>query len=174
MNTRMILLAALALSATLATACSKDTSTSASTQKADAAASAITVSLLPPDAGTDASSVPMGTLKNYFPRDGVGGYRRVVHSTVRDGYAEAALEKDGKDVAVLSISDAERMAYAKAKFEKATETLDGSPLLTEGKDLSTILVKGRFEIKVFSRTLDADARKAILSAFDLKGLASQT
>ena len=88
-------------------------------------------------------SVPTSTLKNYFPPDGAGGYRRVIRAG-KDGYAEAALEKDGKEVAVLSISDAERMAYVKAKFESATEKLEGSPLLTVGSDLSTILVKDRF------------------------------
>ena len=172
MNTRMILFAALALSSTLATACKKDASTSTQRrQTADAAAPVVTVSIAAPDAGAPPSGAPTGPLKSYFPQDGVGGFRRVIRAG-RDGYAEAALEKDGKEVAMLSISDAERLAYVKAKFEDATEKLDGFPLLTVGKDLSTILVKDRFEIKVLSKTLDADARKAILASFDLKGLGS--
>jgi hypothetical protein len=169
MNDRMMLLAVLVLSSTLATACSKKTNpTPAPT--ASASGPFVTVTTTPPDAGAADASAPLAALKNYFPPDGAGGYRRVIQSTARDGYAEAALEKDGKEIAVLSISDAERMAYVKAKFENATEKLDGCPLLTSGKDLSTILVKDRFQLKVLSKTLDAEQRKAILAMFDLKGL----
>jgi hypothetical protein len=168
MKTRTILLAALALSSTLALACSKK-DPPASTQAPDAAPTVITVSLAPPDAGAD-SGAPTGPLKNYFPQDGTGGYKRV-HRAAREGYAEAGLEKDGKEVATLSISDAERMTYVKAKFENSTEKLEGFPLMTVGKDLSTILVKDRFQVKVLSKTLDPEARKAILASFDLKGLA---
>jgi hypothetical protein len=165
MNPRTILLAVLALSSALATACSKK-SPPPPTAAVDAAAP---VATLTTDAGTGEAGAATA-LKDYFPQDGAGGYKRVIHSTTRDGYVEAALEKDGKEVAILSISDAERMAYVKAKFESATEKLQGYPLLTSGKDLSTILVKDRFQIKVLSKTLDADARKAILATFDLKGL----
>jgi hypothetical protein len=167
MNPRTILLAVLALSSALATACSKK-SPPTPTATVDAAAPVATVTVAP-DAGTGEGGAT-AMLKDYFPQDGAGGYKRVIHSTTRDGYVEAALEKDGKEVAILSISDAERMAYVKAKFESATEKLQGYPLLTSGKDLSTILVKDRFQIKVLSKTLDADARKAILATFDLKGL----
>lgn len=172
MKTRSILLTApvLAFSATLALACSKK-DPPASTQAPDAASTVITVSLTPPDAAAGAEAgTPTGPLKNFFPQDGAGGYRRVLRAG-REGYAEAALEKDGKEVATLSIADAERMAYAKVKFENAAEKLDGYPLLTVGKDLSTILVKDRFQIKVLSKTLDPEARKAILASFDLRGLA---
>jgi hypothetical protein len=169
MNDRKTLLAVLVLSSTLATACSKKT-TPTPTPTASASGPVVTVTTTPPDAGAADASAPHAALKNFFPPDGAGGYRRVIQSTARDGYAEAALEKDGKEVAVLSISDAERMAYTRAKFESATEKLDGYPLLTSGKDLSTILVKDRFQIKVLSKTLDAEQRKAILASFDLKGL----
>lgn len=169
MNTRTILFAALALSTALTTACKQAPPTPASTGTPDAAPSVVTVAISPPGAGGVASGVPTAPLKDYFPQDGAGGYRRVVRAN-RVGYAEASLEKDGKEVAILSIADAERLAYAKARFERATEKVDGFPLLTSGKDLSTVLVRDRFEIKVLSRTLDASARKAVVASFDLKGL----
>jgi hypothetical protein len=171
MNTRTILFAVLALSSVAALACSKKGDPSP-TAAPDAAASVISVTTTPPDAGAADASGPTATLKSYFPQDGAGGYKRVIRSASRDGYAEAALEKDGQEVAVLSISDAERMAYVRAKFDGATEKVEGYPLLTSGKDLSTILVKDRYQLKVLSKTLDADARKAILATFDLKGLGS--
>lgn len=169
----LLLLAApaLMLSFPLTTACSKKETPPTPAPVASASGPRVTVTTTT-DAGPTDASAPLAALKNYFPADGAGGYKRVIQSTARDGYAEAALEKDGKEVAVLSISDAERMAYVKAKFESATDKLDGYPLLTSGKDLSTILVNGRFQIKVLSKTLDAEQRKAILSSFDLKGLGS--
>ncbi len=170
MNTRTILLVALALTSTLTTACKKAPPAPAAT--ADSGAGVVTVTLTPPpspDGGGVASGVPTAPLKDYFPQDGAGGYKRVLRAN-RVGYAEAALEKDGKEIAVLSIADAERLAYLKTKFENATERVEGFPLITQGKDLSTILVRDRFQIKVLSKTLDADARKAILASFDLKGL----
>lgn len=112
---------------------------------------------------------PAGTLNKFFPKDGEGGYKRVFTAD-KEGYAEAKLQKDGKEVAVVSISDAERLAYAKAKFESATDKLEGFPLMTVGKNQSTVLVKNRFQVKVSSPTLEHEARKAILSTFDLKGL----
>ena len=52
---------------------------------------------------------------------------------------------------MLSIADAERLANAKAKFEGSTEKLEGFPLMTVGKNQSTVLVKDRFQVKVSSQ-----------------------
>ena len=171
MNTRTTLVAALALSLTLATACTKAPPTPASTETPEAASPSLAVGERAglSDAGGMASGVPTAPLKEYFPLDGAGGYKRVIRAN-RVGYVEASLEKDGKEIAILSISDAERLAYVKARFENATEKVDGFPLLSSGQDLSTILVRDRFEIKVLSKTLDASARKAVLASFDLKRL----
>ena len=155
---------ALVLSLFVLTACSK--ATPESTRWNDAAAvAAPTVS---------ASSAPLetGSLNAYFPKDGAGGYARVFTAD-KPGYAEAKLQKDGKDVAQLTISDADRVPGAKEKFATATEKLEGYPLMQVGKNQSTILVKDRLQVKVSSQTLDEAARKAILSTFDLKGLATR-
>jgi hypothetical protein len=148
--------------AALLAACSKDEPKS--TRWNDAAAA---VASAPP-----VSSVPAiatGTLNKFFPKDGEGGFTRVFAAD-KEGYAEAKLQKDGKDVGQLSISDAERVPGAKGKFDGATEKLDGFPLLKVGNNQSSVLVKERFQVKVSSPTLDHDARRAILSTFDLKGL----
>jgi hypothetical protein len=126
----------------------------------------VTVTLAPPDA---APAAPTGSLNKFFPKDGDGGYKRVF-SADKEGYAEAKLQKDGKDVATISISDGDRLAAAKGKFEGATEKLEGFPLMTVGKNQSTVLVKDRYQVKVSSQTLDPEARKAVLAMFDLKGL----
>jgi hypothetical protein len=106
-----------------------------------------------------------------FPPDGVDGHKRVF-TQEKEGFAEAKLQKDGKDVATLAISDASTDADAKAKFEKSTEKVSGYPLVTVGKNQSALLVKDRYQVKVSSQTLDADARKALLQKFDLQALAA--
>ena len=132
----------------------------------DDAAAAVSVPAIASDAPPP---IAAGTLNKFFPKDGEGGFKRVFAAD-KEGYAEAKLQKDGKEVATLSISDADRVPGAKEKFAGATEKLDGHPLMTVGKNQSTVLIKDRFQVKVSSPTLDADARKAILATFDLKGL----
>jgi hypothetical protein len=155
---------ALLFSLVLVAACRKETPQS--TRWDDAAATA------PPVASASSAPIETGSLNKYFPKDGEGGYARVFTAD-KPGYAEAKLQKDGKDVAQLTISDADRVPGAKEKFAAATEKLDGYPLMQVGKNQSTILVKDRLQVKVSSQTLDEAARKAILSTFDLKGLSTR-
>jgi hypothetical protein len=42
-----------------------------------------------------------------------------------------------------------------------------------GKNQSSVLVNKRFQVKVSSKTLGPDARKAVLGSFDLAGLAKR-
>lgn len=168
MSPRRILVTAFLLCfAALASGCKKDEPKS--TRWEDAAAAIASAPAVDADAAPGVALSAAGTLNKFFPKDGEGGYKRVFTAD-KEGYAEAKLQKDGKEVAVVSISDAERLAYAKAKFEGATEKLEGFPLMTVGKNQSTVLVKNRFQVKVSSPTLEHEARKAILSTFDLKGL----
>lgn len=109
-------------------------------------------------------------LNPFLPADGTDGYSRTF-TQEKDGFVEAKLKKDGQDVAVLSISDASGDEAAKSKFATATDKLSGHPLVTVGKNQSAVLVHDRYQIKVSSQTLDADARKALLAKFDIDGLA---
>jgi hypothetical protein len=113
---------------------------------------------------------PGSAFNTFFPADGVDGTSRVF-SQEKAGFAEAKLKKDGKDLAVLSISDTASDPEAKSKFGSATEKLDGAPLVTVGKNQSAVLVKDRYQVKVSSQTLDAEARKAWLGRFNLNGIA---
>lgn len=151
----------------LASGCKKDEPKS--TRWDDAAAAIASAPPADLDAAGAVAPIPAGSLNKYFPKDGDGGYKRVFAAD-KEGYAEAKLQKDGKEVAIVSIADAERLAYAKAKFDGSTEKLDGFPVMAVGKNQSTVLVKNRFQVKVSSQTLDHEARKAILAMFDLKGL----
>ena len=162
MNRRWICSALLA--AALLGACKKDEPKS--TRWDDAAA--VTVTVAP---SSSVAALPTGSFNKFFPKDGDGGYKRIF-SADKEGYAEAKLQKDAKDVAMLSISDTERLATAKGKFEAATEKLEGYPVIKVGNNQTTVLVKDRFQVKVSSPTLDHEARKSILGTFDLKGLGS--
>lgn len=109
-------------------------------------------------------------LNAFFPADGTDGYSRVF-SQEKEGFVEAKLKKDGQEVATLSISDASSDEGAKSKFASASDKVNGHPLVTVGKNQSAVLVNNKLQVKVSSQTLDADARKALLTKFDLAGLA---
>jgi hypothetical protein len=105
-----------------------------------------------------------------FPADGTDGYKRVF-TQEKSGFAEAKLQKDGKDIATVSLADSANDDTAKEKFAKSTEKLGDHPLVTVGKNQSAVLVKDRYQVKVSSPTLDAAARKTLLEKFDLAGIA---
>jgi hypothetical protein len=132
----------------------------------DAAASA-----KPAAIASDAPPVKAGaTFNAFFPADGAEGMKRVF-SQEKAGFVEAKLSKDGKQIAVLTISDTTTEPDAKKKFENSTDKVKGHPLVLVGKNQSALLVKDRYQVKVSSTELDADARKAWLERFDLAGLA---
>lgn len=123
-----------------------------------------------PTAITAEGSKPGSAFNKFFPADGTDGHSRV-YTAEKAGFAEAKLKKDGKDVATLSISDTANEPDAKGKFASAGDKVKGFPLVTVGKNQSAVLVKDRYQVKVSSQSLDADARKAWLDRFDLAGLA---
>jgi len=130
---------------------------SAAQEKASAAASA------PPVPKTET-----GAVNKFFPKAEAG--TKLVYSVDKPGYAEAKLvSEDGGELATVVVGDAD--ADAKAKFASAKDKLDAYPLVTVGKNQSALLVGSR-QVKVTSKTLDADARKAWLAKFDLAGLAA--
>jgi hypothetical protein len=112
-----------------------------------------------------------GEFNKFFPQ-GSAGYARVF-SQEKKGFAEAKLNKDGKNVAVLSISDTSSLPAAAKKYEKSTTTLGSYPLLEEAPLKSTgVLVNNRFQVKVASRdpSFSATDRKTWLEKFNLDGL----
>ena len=111
-----------------------------------------------------------GSFNKFFPPSG-GGYQRV-YSQEKKGFAEAKLKKDGKEVAVLAISDTLNNPSAAKKFEKSTQKIKGYPAVSQGKTGTTVLVGDRFQVKVLSRdpAFSESDRQAWLDKFDLKGL----
>jgi hypothetical protein len=110
-----------------------------------------------------------GTFNKFFPKDGADGLK-LVPTADKEGYAEYKAEKDGKDVARLSIDDADEKE--KAKYKDAKETVAGHPYHQLGANKSSILVADKYQVTITSAGggLDAAARKALFEKFDLSGL----
>ena len=110
------------------------------------------------------------SFNKFFPKAGEG-YDRV-YTQEKKGFAEAKLKKDGKDLAVMAISDTLNTPIAAAKFQQSTATIGGFPSVQQGSTGTAVLVADRYQVKVLSRdpSFTARDREAWLAKFDLKGL----
>lgn len=153
----------------LLTACSKNAEKTDRWEQAAASAQrAAEEKKSAPAASSAAPKADTGTLNKFFPADGPEGKR--VFTADREGYAEAKLTQDGKDVALLAVTDLNGKDADKKKFEGAAEKVGTYPVATFGKNKSMILVNERWQVSVSSQTLDHAARKKLLEKFDLAGL----
>lgn len=112
-----------------------------------------------------------GSFNKFFPPDNTESASRVFTAD-KEGYAEAKLTKDGKEIALLAITDLNGKDADKSKFASATEKVETYPVATFGKNKTMILVKDRYQVSASSQTLDHEARKGLLSKFDLRGLSA--
>lgn len=105
----------------------------------------------------------------YFPKP-QSGYERV-YSQEKKGFAEAKLKKDGKELAMLSISDTTGLPATAAKYQNTTEKISGFPAMSMGNTQTGVLV-GKYQVKVLSRdpSFTKEDREQWISKFDLKGL----
>lgn len=97
----------------------------------------------------------------------------VVFKQEKQGFAQASLQKEGKEVAVLSISDTANNAAAAEKYRGASEKIDGYPALPSGSLGTGVLVDDRFQVQVRSAAdggLTAEERAEWIKKFDLIGL----
>ncbi|BAT56137.1 hypothetical protein NOS3756_51390 [Nostoc sp. NIES-3756] len=106
----------------------------------------------------------------FFPSE-EAGYQRV-YTQEKKGFAEAKLKKDGKDLALLSISDTSSLPTAAAKFSNSTKKIGGYPAVEVGNTQTAVLV-GKYQVKVLSRSpsFTASDRADWLEKFNLNGLA---
>ncbi len=107
----------------------------------------------------------------FFPSAG-DGYQRVF-TQEKKGFAEAKLKKEGKDAAMLSISDTTSVPGAAAKFANSSKKISGYPAVEVGNTQTAVLVGDRYQVKVLSRSpsFTASDREAWISKFNLSGLA---
>ena len=107
----------------------------------------------------------------FFPAAGAGFER--VYTQEKKGFAEAKLKKDGKDVAMLSISDTKSTPITATKFQSSTIKIGGYPAVEIGKTQTAVLVGDRYQVKVLSRdpSFTSSDRQDWIEKFNLKGLA---
>ncbi|NJN31808.1 MAG: hypothetical protein HC824_16305 [Synechococcales cyanobacterium RM1_1_8] len=109
----------------------------------------------------------------FFPRSvaGYDGYQ-VVAAQEKKGFAEFKVNKDGANVAVLSINDTSSNPGAATKYSSSSREIQGFPALGIGNNGTGVLVGDRYQVKVQSRSdsFSADDRDAWLQKFDLQGL----
>lgn len=125
-----------------------------------------------PTAETVAASKPLsgGEFNKFFPKS-QSGYN-VVFAQEKTGFAEAKLNQGGQNVAMLSINDLANNASAATKYKDSSSTIAGYPAVTQGKNITAILVNNRYQVKVQSRaeSFTASDREAWLQKFNLNGL----
>jgi hypothetical protein len=111
-----------------------------------------------------------GSFNKFFP-SASGDFKRV-YTQEKKGFAEAKLEKDGKEVAVMAISDTANNVSATQKFKQSSKTISGYPAVNQGSTGTAVLVGDRYQVKVLSRdpSFTESDRATWLSKFDLKGL----
>jgi len=111
-----------------------------------------------------------GKFNRYFP-DSASGYERV-YSQEKKGFAQAKLNQDGKEIAILSISDTLNNPSAAAKFQESDEKINGYPAVSQGNSGTAILVGDRYQVKIRSKdaAFDAGDREKWLGKFNLRGL----
>jgi hypothetical protein len=116
------------------------------------------------------SSEQGATFNKFFPV--AKGYD-VIPAQEKKGFAEYKVTKDGKTLAMLSISDTLNVPGSAAKYQSSTSKVGNYPSVEQGTTATGILVNGRYQVKVLSRDpafVQAN-RVAWLQKFDLQGLA---
>ncbi len=118
-----------------------------------------------------AKDATQGSSFNRFFPDPGNGYERI-YTQEKKGFAEAKLKKDGKDMAMLAISDTTSTPSAAEKFKSSQKRIGGYPAVDQGSTATAVLVGDRYQVKVLSRdpAFTASDREAWLQRFDLRGL----
>lgn len=108
-------------------------------------------------------------LNKFFPK--AEAPYSLIFKQEKTGFVMASLEKDGKSVASLSISDTANEPAARDKFKNATATLKGNPMAQSGS-LGTAVLVDEFQLQVRSANpgLTKEEREAWLAKFDFDGL----
>ena len=116
------------------------------------------------------SATSGGTFNRYFPDSG-DGYQRV-YSQEKKGFAQAKLNRDGKEVAILSISDVLNNPSTVDKFQNSTEKIKGYPVVNQGSTGTALLVGDRYQVKIRSKdaSFTESDRTEWLGKFNLRGL----
>lgn len=115
-------------------------------------------------------AVEGGEFNRFFPQ--VDSPWDIVFKQEKSGFAQASLQKDGREVALLSISDTVNNPEAKDKYQGTETNIAGRPAVAVGGQGTAILVNNRFQVQVRSMdpTFGSEERKAWLAKFNLDAI----
>lgn len=138
-------------------------------QKPDRWAEAQKASTQKPQAVSQ-DSVAGSEFNRFFPQ--VESPWDIVFKQEKTGFAQASLQQDGREVAVLSVSDTVNNPEAKDKFQNVKEQLAGMPIASVGEDSTAILVGDRFQVQVRSMdpVIGPAERQEWLTKFNLQAI----
>jgi hypothetical protein len=113
-----------------------------------------------------------GEFNKFFPTAD-DDYERVF-TQEKKGFAEAKLKKDGKELAMLAISDTASTPTTAASYSNSTTKIAGYPAREIGNTQTAVLVNNRYQVKVISRdpSFTASDRAEWIEEFNLDGLAT--
>ncbi len=116
------------------------------------------------------SSQSGSSFNRYFPDSGEG-YERI-YSQEKPGFAQAKLKRDGKEIAILAISDVLNNPSTVEKFQGSTERINGYPAVSQGSTGTAVLINDRYQVKIRSKdtSFSQGDREKWLGKFDLRGL----
>ena len=116
-------------------------------------------------------AVKGASFNQFFP-DSSGDYERVF-TQEKDGFVQAKLKFQGKDLATLAIFDTISNPSAKDDFAQATDKISGFPVVEKDSTNTAVLVADRYQVSIRASNPDFDVnqRKEWLAKFDLKQLA---
>jgi len=119
-----------------------------------------------------AKTAEQGATFNQFFPDHVQGYE-IVPAQEKKGFAEYKVNRDGENVAVISISDTTSLPTAAIKYQSSDFKVGDYPAVDQGAMATGLLINNRYQVKVLSRSpaFTRDDRIAWLEKVDLKGIA---
>jgi len=139
------------------------------TQEPDRWAEAQKKSLEKPQA-VSKQAVAGGEFNRFFPQ--VEAPWDIVFKQEKTGFAQASLQQDGREVAVLSVSDTLNNPEAAEKFKETKESFAGMPIAAVGEEGTALLVNDRFQVQVRSMDplIGPEERREWLTKFNLQAI----
>ncbi len=96
----------------------------------------------------------------------------IVFKQEKTGFAQASLQENGREMAVLSVSDTRNNPEAVEKFKDAPQSFAGMPMTKVGDQATALLVNDRFQVQI--RSMDPafgpKEREAWLTKFNLQAI----
>ncbi len=116
-------------------------------------------------------AVAGSVFNQFFPKQ--EGEYDLVFKQEKQGFAQASLQQDSKELAVLSVMDTRSNPAARDKYSNAAESIAGYPLVEAGERTHALLVADRFQVQIQSvdPAFGASSRRDWLVKFNLAGIA---